>query len=96
MTNTLIPVEERTLTPDQVEQPRSPPPPRSASSSPSPGSASSSPCLVLHLGRAGCHLLPRLGLTPMLFWDALTFGLALIFGLVGYRLRRGATEFFSY
>jgi len=33
---------------------------------------------------------------PMVYWDAILFTLAIIFGVAGIRLRRGLTEFFSY
>jgi len=33
---------------------------------------------------------------PMVIWNAITFGLALFFGLAGISLRRGSNEFFSY
>lgn len=33
---------------------------------------------------------------PMVFWDALLFTLALVFGIAGVTLRRGSTEFMSY
>jgi hypothetical protein len=33
---------------------------------------------------------------PMFYWDAILFTLAVVFGLVGIRLRRGSTEFISY
>jgi hypothetical protein len=32
----------------------------------------------------------------MVYWDAITGALALIFLLTGIRLRRGSTEFISY
>lgn len=33
---------------------------------------------------------------PMLIWNAITFALAAFFGLAGISLRRGSNEFFSY
>lgn len=33
---------------------------------------------------------------PMAYWNAITFALAVFFGLAGLRLRRGSTEFLSY
>jgi hypothetical protein len=33
---------------------------------------------------------------PMAYWDAITFTLALVFGVAGIRLRRGSNEFLSY
>ena len=33
---------------------------------------------------------------PMVYWDALLFTLAVVFGAVGVALRRGSNEFLSY
>jgi hypothetical protein len=33
---------------------------------------------------------------PMVYWDALMFTLSLVFGVAGVSLRRGSTEFISY
>jgi hypothetical protein len=33
---------------------------------------------------------------PMVYWDALLFFLALVFGVAGIALRRGTNEFLSY
>lgn len=33
---------------------------------------------------------------PMVYWDALLFTLALVFGVTGVALRRGNNEFLSY
>jgi len=33
---------------------------------------------------------------PMVYWNAITVVLAIFFGLAGLRLRRGSTEFLSY
>jgi hypothetical protein len=33
---------------------------------------------------------------PMLYWDAILFVLAAFFGVTGVRLRRGSNEFLSY
>jgi hypothetical protein len=33
---------------------------------------------------------------PVAYWNAITFTLALIFGAIGLRLRRGTNEFLSY
>lgn len=33
---------------------------------------------------------------PMVYWDAILFTLAVIFGVAGVRLRRGSQEFLSY
>jgi len=33
---------------------------------------------------------------PMVYWNAILFVLAVIFGIAGIRLRRGSAEFLSY
>jgi hypothetical protein len=33
---------------------------------------------------------------PMFYWNAILFALALVFGIAGVRLRRGSNEFLSY
>jgi hypothetical protein len=33
---------------------------------------------------------------PMVYWDAILFVLAAVFGIGGIQLRRGSNEFFSY
>jgi hypothetical protein len=33
---------------------------------------------------------------PMAYWDAILFTLAAVFGIAGVRLRRGSNEFISY
>jgi hypothetical protein len=33
---------------------------------------------------------------PMVYWDAVMFTLALIFGVAGVQLKRGSNEFISY
>ncbi len=33
---------------------------------------------------------------PMVYWDAILFILAFVFAITGIRLRRGSTEFLSY
>lgn len=33
---------------------------------------------------------------PVAYWNAMTFGLAAVFGVLGLRARRGSTEFISY
>ena len=94
MANTLLPIEERTLTPDDVElldRRR----------------RRGQTCLVISVQ---CLIVGSLvtlwagqdwtlspGLArPMVYWDAIMFTLALIFLIAGLRLRRGINEFFSY
>jgi hypothetical protein len=33
---------------------------------------------------------------PVFYWNAITFAAALVFGIVGIRLKRGSNEFISY
>jgi hypothetical protein len=33
---------------------------------------------------------------PMVYWDAIAFTAALVFGILGVRLKRGSNEFLSY
>jgi hypothetical protein len=94
MANTLIPIEERILTPDQVTH---------LDRRRRRGQlflVISFQCIIV-----SCLLLLWSGQDstyspgwhrPMLFWNAITFTLALVFGLAGIRLRRGLNEFFSY
>ncbi|MDE3104980.1 MAG: hypothetical protein KGK08_07375 [Acidobacteriota bacterium] len=94
MANTLLPYEERNLTPDEVEQLDR-------------RRRAGQLCLVICFQ---CLIVSTLltlwsgqDLTyspgwahPMAYWNAITFLGAVIFGLVGIRLRRGSTEFISY
>ncbi|MCL2661635.1 MAG: SNG1 family protein [Acidobacteriaceae bacterium] len=94
MANTLLPIEERSLTPDQVEQLDK-------------RRRLGQTCLVLSVMLlivatlvtvwAGQDWTLSPGLAhPMVYWNALTFAAAVVFGIVGIRLRRGTNEFFSY
>ena len=94
MANTLIPIEERNLTPDQVEQ---------------LDRRRRRGQLCLNIG-VQCLLVALLvliwagqdatyspgGHRPMVIWDAITFGLAAVLLFTGVRLKRGSNEFFSY
>jgi hypothetical protein len=94
MANTLLPIEERNLTPEEVEL---------LDRRRRRGQL----CLVISFQ---CLIVASLvtlwagqdwtlspGLAhPMVYWDAITFTLALVFGIAGIRLRRGINEFFSY
>ncbi len=94
MTNTLIPVEERTLTPDQVER---------LDRRRRRGQLFLTiawqcliiACLVLLWSGQDATYSPGWA-HPMLYWDGLTFFLAFAFAATGYHLRRGSTEFISY
>jgi hypothetical protein len=94
MANTLIPVEERILTPDEVEH---------LDRRRRRGQA----CLVIAFQCliVSCLLLLWSGQDatyspgwhrPMVYWNATTFFLAAVFGVTGISLRRGTNEFFSY
>jgi len=94
MANTLLPFEERNLTPEQVEQ---------LDRRRRRGQA----CLVIAwlclivgtlvtcwsgqdwtLSPGWAH--------PMVYWNAILFVGAIVFAVAGVRFRRGSTEFFSY
>jgi hypothetical protein len=94
MANTLLPIEERNLTPDQVEL---------LDKRRRRGQV----CLVicfqcLIVGSlvtiwAGQDWTLSPGWSkPMVYWDAIMFLGALVFGIAGVRLKRGSTEFLSY
>ncbi len=94
MANTLIPIEERTLTPDEVAH---------LDRRRRRGQLFLVICFQCLI--VSCLLLLWSGQDatyspgwhrPMVLWNAITFALALFFGLNGIRLRRGSNEFFSY
>ena len=94
MANTLIPIEERNLTPQQVE---------ALDRRRRRGQLFLVICFqCIIVGTlvtlwAGQDLQYSPGFArPMVYWDAILFTLALIFGLAGIRLRRGLMEFISY
>ena len=94
MANTLIPIEERALTPEEVE---------ALDRRRRRGQLLLVLCFqCIIVGTlvtlwAGQDLSYSPGWAhPMVYWDAFLFALAVIFGLAGIRLRRGSTEFLSY
>lgn len=94
MANTLLPIEERNLTPDEVEL---------VDRRRRRGQLFLVICVMcLIIGTlvtiwAGQDATYSPGWArPMVYWDALMFFLAAVFGIAGLRLRRGSTEFLSY
>lgn len=94
MANALLPIEERNLTPDEVDQLDK-------------RRRRGQTCLVISVQCIVVGTLVTLwagqdwtlspGLAhPMVYWNAVLFVLAIVFGIAGLRLRRGITEFFSY
>jgi hypothetical protein len=94
MANTLLPIEERSLTPDEVEL---------LDKRRRRGQL----CLVLCFQTLIIATLVTLWagqdatlspgmMHPMVYWDAFLFTAALVFAIVGVRLRRGSNEFISY
>jgi hypothetical protein len=94
MPNMLIPIEERNLTPEEVEV---------LDARRRRGQlflVISVQCLIiacLVTLWAGQDVTYSPGwVHPMFYWDTVLFTLSLIFGVTGVRLRRGSTEFLSY
>lgn len=94
MANTLIPVAERTLTPEEVE---------SLDRRRRRGQLFLVICfqciivgtlVTLWAGQDATYS-PGLH-RPMVFWDVIMFTLALVFALLGISYRRGTNEFISY
>jgi hypothetical protein len=94
MANTLLPIEERNLTPDQVEL---------LDKRRRRGQLFLVLCfqclivgtLVTMWAGQDWTLSPGWS-KPMVYWDAIMFIAALVFGVAGVRLKRGSTEFLSY
>lgn len=94
MANTLIPIEERTLTPEQVE---------AIDRRRRRGHLLLVLCFQCLIVATLVTLWSGQDLTnspgwvrPMFYWNAILFLLAAVFGVVGIRLRRGSNEFISY
>jgi hypothetical protein len=94
MANTLLPIEERNLTPDEVEL---------LDKRRRRGQlflVIGFQCLIVFslvtLWAGQDFTLSPGWAHPMVYWDAITGGLSLIFLLAGIRLRRGSNEFISY
>jgi len=94
MPNTMIPVEERSLTPDQVE---------ALDRRRRRGQVFLTLCVMcilvgtLVLCWSGQDLTYSPGWArPMVYWDSILYLLAIVFGITGVRLRRGTNEFLSY
>ena len=94
MANTLIPIEERDLTPQEVEaldRRRR----RGQLLLVIAGQCLIIACLVTLW--AGQDLTYSPGwVRPMFYWDAVLFTLAFVLGAAGIHLRRGSNEFLSY
>jgi len=94
MANTLLPVEERNLTPNEVEL---------LDKRRRRGQLLLVLCFqTLIIGTlvtlwSGQDLTLSPGWAhPMVYWNVLMFALSLIFGITGVRLKRGSNEFISY
>jgi hypothetical protein len=94
MANTLIPLEERRLNPDEVD---------ALDRRRRRGQLFLVLCFqCIIIGTlvtlwSGQDLAYSPGFAhPMFYWDAFLFALAAIFGVTGVRLRRGSNEFISY
>ncbi|HEV2619758.1 MAG TPA: hypothetical protein VGU23_07455 [Acidobacteriaceae bacterium] len=94
MANTLIPIEERNLSPEEVE---------ALDRRRRRGQLFLVLCFqcvivgTLVTLWSGQDLAYSPGLArPMFYWDAILFALAAVFAVAGVRLRRGSNEFLSY
>jgi len=94
MANMLLPREERNLTPDEVE--RLDKRRRLGQTCLTISWLCLIVALLVTLWAGQDWTLSPGWAKPMVYWDALTFLGAIVFWLVGTRLRRGCTEFFSY
>jgi hypothetical protein len=94
MANPLLPIEERNLTPDQVEL---------LDRRRRRGQLFLVLCLqcliigtLITLWSGQDWTLSPGWRMPMVYWDTVMFIAALVFGIAGVRLKRGSTEFISY
>ena len=94
MANTLIPIEERSLTPQRVE---------ALDRRRRRGQLFLVLCFQCLIVATLVTLWSGQDLTyspgwvrPMFYWNAILFLLAIVFGVAGIRLRRGSNEFLSY
>jgi hypothetical protein len=94
MANTLLPLEERNLTPDQVEQ---------LDKRRRRGQLFLVLCLQFSIVSVLVTVWSGLDVTtspgwvhPVAYWNAFVFVMAIVFGIAGLRLRRGSNEFLSY
>ena len=94
MANTLLPPEERNLTPDEVEL---------LDKRRRRGQLFLVICFQCIIVATLTSLWTGQDLTyspgwahPVAYWNAITLTGAVVFGIVGLRLRRGSTEFISY
>jgi hypothetical protein len=94
MANTLIPIEERNLSPEEVD---------ALDRRRRRGQLFLVLCFqCIIIGSlitlwSGQDLAYSPGFVhPMVYWDAILFILAAVFGVTGVRLRRGSNEFISY
>ncbi len=94
MANTLLPIEERNLTPEEVEQLDRRRRRGQLFLTISVQFFIVGTLVTLWAGQ-DWTLSPGLA-HPMVYWDAIAFTAAILFGIAGLRLRRGMNEFFSY
>jgi len=94
MANTLLPIEERNLTPDEVER---------LDKRRRRGQLFLVLCFQSLIVATLLTLWSGQDLTlspgwahPVVYWNAITFTAALVFGIIGIRLKRGSNEFISY
>jgi hypothetical protein len=94
MANTLLPIEERTLTPDQVDllDKRR----RRGQLFLVIGFQCLIVCTLVTIWAGQDITLSPGWAHPMFYWDCITGILAVFFLLTGFRLRRGINEFISY